>query len=60
MAMAPKEFGGRELTKAEAIRDIASEHKIDDEKLIDNLKSKRGKALYERYSAVFVLPCKGG
>ncbi len=56
MAMAPKEFGGYELTKAEAIRYVASEHKIDEEKLVDNLKSKRGKALYEQYSTVFVHP----
>lgn len=54
--MAPKEFGGEGLIKAEAIRRVAEEHNIDDDKIIDNLKTKRGKALYDKFSAVFVRP----
>lgn len=57
LAMAPEGAGGEGLTRAQAISSVAKIHGIDDEVISDNLKSTRGKKLYERFSKAFL---KGG
>ena len=53
LAMAPREMGGEELNKTQAINSVAKIHKIDDERIIENLKSSRGKKLYDRFTSAF-------
>jgi hypothetical protein len=59
LAMAPKEEGGNGLSREQAISSVAKDHKIDDQKIKENLKSTRGKELYKRFSSVFLKANQG-
>jgi|LauGreDrversion4_2_1035121.scaffolds.fasta_scaffold49989_2 hypothetical protein len=52
LAMTPKEFGGEGLKRAEAIRKVATDHKIDEKKMIEILKMSRAKQLYTYFRGV--------
>ena len=52
LAMAPEEFGGEGLKRAEAIRKVATDHKIDEKKMIESLKTPRAKQLYSYFRGV--------
>lgn len=54
LAMAPKVAGGEGLSREQAISSVASIHKVDDDVIKDNLKSTRGKKLYERFFKAFL------
>ena len=53
LAMAPEAMGGKGLNRAKAISEVALIHKIDDERIIENLKSPRGKELFLKYTRTF-------
>lgn len=53
LAMASEVAGGEGLSREQAISSVAGIHKVDDDVIKDNLKSTRGKKLYERFSKAF-------
>lgn len=57
--MAPEVAGGEGLSKGQAISSVAKIHGLDDEVIKDNLKSTRGKKLYERFSKAFLRGAQG-
>ena len=54
LVMAPKEKCGDGLSREQAISSVASIHEVDNDVIKDNLKSTRGKKLYERFSKAFL------
>jgi hypothetical protein len=59
LAMAPELSGGEGLKKDQAIISVAKIHGVDAEVIRDNLKSTRGKKLYERFSKAFLKSDQG-
>ena len=58
-AMAPEMAGGEGLSRAQAISSVAKIHGVDDEVIKGNLKSTRGKKLYEGFSKAFLKDGQG-
>jgi hypothetical protein len=54
LAMAPEAAGGEGLSREQAISRVAIIHKVDNERINSNLKSSRGKKLYEQFSKHFL------
>jgi hypothetical protein len=56
LLMAPIKYGGKGLSRTNAIDEVASLNKIQIETLVDYLKSIRGKQLYKNFRKVLSSP----